>query len=323
MGPMVWMTRPVLAGTLAMLLLIVPLLFPLLVPLQLFAPLPVLLTTLWGGERAGWIGVSIPVVAAVLLGGGIRFPLTSFLLFFGFPLLAAWLLRGGWRITHCLAAAFLMGMAALTLLFVWLALAGIDAEAEIALRLAVFKTSLMAAIAKKGGDAVFLAEVGASIDLLVRFLALLLPGVVVSGWYLLQAGNLLTARQLIARWAPEGGPFPAEDLAEWRLPDLLVWPIIATGVCAYATQGFLRVLGANLFLLLSVPCFFQGMAVVQSGFRHFAVGRFGRAVFYTALFFWAHLVPIVTALGLFDIWIDFRKRFFSLSKHGDGSPGSQ
>ncbi|MBF0427604.1 MAG: hypothetical protein HQL94_01665, partial [Magnetococcales bacterium] len=70
MSQMVWVTRPVFAGMVALMMLILPLGVPLLVPMQMAAPLPVLLAALWGGTRAGWIVVAIPVVGTFLLGGG-------------------------------------------------------------------------------------------------------------------------------------------------------------------------------------------------------------------------------------------------------------
>ncbi|MBF0128098.1 MAG: DUF2232 domain-containing protein, partial [Magnetococcales bacterium] len=222
MNPTGWVTRPILAGTQAMLLLIVPLVIPVLVPLQLATPLPVLLTTLWGGSRSGWIAVAIPLVAASLLSQGVRFPLTSFLLFFGFPLLAAWMLRRGWKISQCLGVAFLLGMGALTLVFVWLPLAGVDLEALVTLKMEVFKSNLIAAIAKKGGDAVLLGEITGSLDQFIRLFALLLPAIVLSGWFLLQTGNLLAARFLVRKWGGDNA-FALEDLTEWRLHERMVW----------------------------------------------------------------------------------------------------
>lgn len=321
MNRLVWVTRPVLAGILAMMLLILPLGIPLLVPLQMVAPLPVFLTALWGGTRAGWIGAFIPITCALLLGGGIRFPLTAFLLFFAFPLLAAWLIRGGWKATQCLALAFVIGFGLLLLFGGWILLTDTDFETEVILKLDIFKANVMAAIAKKGGDAVLLAEVKNSLEPFIRVLALLLPSLVLSGWFLLHVGNLLFARNLVKKWGGEK-VFPQEDLTAWQLPQELVWLFIGAVGLSYATQGFPRMLGANVALLLSILYFFQGMAVVQSGFRHHLVGSLGRGFFYFALIFWSHLVIIVTGLGLFDLWVDFRKRFFSTCKEGDNPPGS-
>ncbi|MBF0629005.1 MAG: DUF2232 domain-containing protein [Magnetococcales bacterium] len=314
-----WVTNPVFAGTQALVLMILPMGLPLLVPLQLAAPLPVLLTALWGGSRSAWIGAAIPVVGAVLLGDGARFPLTVFLLFFGFPMVAAMMIRSGWKITHCLGVAFLLAVGALLLFFAWILVMGIDFQAETALKLDAFKTSVLATIAKKGGDAVLLAEARVALEPLLAMLALLLPGFVVSGWFLLHAGNLLAARALVRQWGG-AGLFVQEDLTEWRLPFVLVWIFIGAAVPAYLLSGFPRMLGANLVMVLAILFFMQGMAIMQSGFRHFAVSGLLRGFFYIALFLWHQVGLIVTALGLFDNWVDFRKRFFRTIKEGGGDP---
>lgn len=321
MNRMDWMTRPVLAGIQSLVLLVLPLGLPLLVPLQMVAPLPILMTALWGGPRAGWIGVAIPVGGAMLLSGGIRFPLTAFVLFFGFPLVAAWLVRGGWKTIQCLGMAFFLGVAVLVLFFLWTLLAGIDFESLLALKLDAFKANVMASIAKNGGDALLLAEVRSSLDLFVRLLSLLLPAFVLSGWFLLHAGNFLAARALARKWGGEA-LFSSEDLTQWRLPPVMVWVVIGAGLLAYFTQGSLRFLGANLVMFLAILYFFQGMAIVQAGFRRYAVANVARGFFYFALIFWSYLVLLVTVIGLFDIWVDFRKRFFSTCKEGEDSPGS-
>ncbi|MEO5333126.1 MAG: YybS family protein [Magnetococcus sp. YQC-5] len=325
MNQMEWAIRPVFAGIQALLLLILPMLMPVLVPLQMAAPLPVLLTALWGGPRAGWMGASVPVIGALLLSEGILFPFTTFLLFFGFPLLAAWLVRGGWKASHCLGVAYLLGIGVLLLFFVWVLLSGIDFETEITLKLNEFKPAIMASmtasIAKKGVDPVFLAEFKNGLDALIHILSLLLPSLVLSGWFLLHTGNLLAARRLVAKRV-NVTVFAPEDLTNWRIPFKLVWVFLGTGLLAYVTEGFPKQLGANLFFLVAMLYFFQGMAIVQTGFRHYSVAGVGRGIFYFALIVWSSLVLIVMVLGLFDIWVDFRKRFFSTCKEGENSPGS-
>jgi len=316
-----WVTNPIVAGTQALVLMILPMGLPLLVPLQLAAPLPVLLTTLWGGSRSGWIATAIPVVGAVLLGDGIRFPLTAFLMFFGFSLLAGLLIRAGWRIGQCLGLAFLSGVGVLLLFFVWTLAMGIDFQAETALKLEAFRSHVMATIAKQGGDAVLLAEARGVLETLLAMLSLMLPAIVVSGWFLLQTGNLLAARMLVLKWGG-GSLFAAEELIEWRLPFALVWILIGAAFLAFVATGFSRMLGANFVLYVSILFFLQGMAIVQSAFRRYAVSTVLRGFFYLALFLWHQVVLVVTALGLFDMWVDFRTRFFRTSNEGGDPPGS-
>ncbi|MBF0615020.1 MAG: DUF2232 domain-containing protein [Magnetococcales bacterium] len=314
-----WITNPVVAGTQALVLMVLPMVVPLLLPLQLFAPLPVLLTALWGGSRSAWIGTAIPVVGATLLGDGLRFPVSAFLFYFGFPVLAARMVRMGWRVTHCMGLAFLLGVGGMLLFFVWTLAMGIDFQADVAMKLEAFKANVLASVAKNGGDAVLLADVRSALEPILALMALLLPGFVVAAWFLLQVSNLLAARSLVMQWGGSG-LFQSEDLTEWRLPFVLVWVVIGAMVPTYALTGFVHVLGANLVLVVAVLYFMQGMAIVQAFFRHYAVTGVLRGLFYVALFLWHHVTLLVTALGLFDVWVDFRHRFVRTPKEGGGDP---
>ncbi|MBF0583703.1 MAG: DUF2232 domain-containing protein [Magnetococcales bacterium] len=301
-------THPVSAGLLSAGLLLLPLWFPLLTPLQAVLPLPVLLVSLRAGHRAGWQAVAILMASAWAVGAGLLFPVVVFLLFAAFPLLAAWLLRGGWRIGQCAFVAFLLGNLVLLAIMGWAMLGGVDLPAQLAQSMNGLKDEVLTSLTSRGMSAIDLAEFRDNLDQFITLISLLLPVMVLTGWFLIQVGNLLLARTLLNRW--EASQLVDEDLAALRLPFGLVWAVIAMALLALLTHGFWRHLGINWGIFLAVPYFFQGLAIIQRAFQWYNVSGFMRGMLLTALFFWTGMVLLVLLVGLFDTWIDFRLRFF-------------
>ncbi|MEO5339079.1 MAG: YybS family protein [Magnetococcus sp. MYC-9] len=300
--------HPLPAGLLSAGLLLLPLWFPLLTPIQAAMPLPLLLVALRCGNRAGWMAVAVLLVCAGWVGGGALFPLAVFLLFASFPLLAAGMLRAGWRTSQVALVAFLTGNLVLLALLGWAMLGGVDMPASLAREMDGLKEEVLTALTARGMGAVPLAEFRTSLDRLIALVSLLLPAMVLTSWFLIQVGNLLVARSLIGRWGERR--IADEVLTEMRLPFALVWMVIAMGLLAMFGHGALRHLGINWGIFLAMPYFFQGLAIIQRALQWYNVGGFARGVLFTALFFWTGMVLLVLLIGLFDTWIDFRLRFF-------------
>lgn len=301
-------THPVLAGLLSAGLLLLPLWFPLLTPFQAVLPLPILLVALRLGPQAGWQAVAVLLISAWLVGEGTVFPLAVFLLFAAFPLLAAWLLRGGWRTSQCAFVAFLLGNLVLLAIMGWAMLGSVDLPTQLAQGMNTLKDEVSTSLTTQGMGATDLAEFRNSLDQFIALISLLLPVMILSGWFFIQVGNLLVARALINKWAAQG--MANEDLSAIRLPFSLVWAVIAVSLLAMFSQGSLHHLGVNWAIFLSVPYFFQGLAIIQRAFQWYHVGGFVRGMLLAALFFWTGMVLLVLLVGLFDTWIDFRLRFF-------------
>ena len=311
-------TNSVFAGLLSAGLLLLPLWLPLLTPIQMAMPLPILLVALRVGNQAGWQAVTILLGCTWLVSGGMVFPLAVFVLFAAFPLLAARLLRGGWRTSQCALVAFLIGNVVLLGILAWGMLGEVDLPVQLTHEMNALKDGVLTSLATQEVDAITLAELRSNLDQLIALISLLLPAMVLTSWFLIQMGNLLVARTLINRWAEQ--PLAEEVLANIRLPFTLVWMVIAMALLALFSHGALRYLGINWGIFLSLPYFFQGLAIVQQGLQHYKIGGFVRGVLYTALFFWTGMILLVLLIGLFDTWIDFRLRFF-YNKEGQTPSG--
>jgi uncharacterized protein YybS (DUF2232 family) len=133
------------------------------------------------------------------------------------------------------------------------------------------------------------------------FPALALAGIVLTIWL-----NLLAARRLF--WA-NGLPFPDfGDLAAWKAPERLVWVLIAAGAMTILPGEEVTLLGMNLLILCATVYLFQGLSIASFFFRQKRVPALIRWLFYGLLLIQQYLLLFVIACGLFDMWVDFRKR---------------
>ncbi|SDL91996.1 Uncharacterized conserved protein YybS, DUF2232 family [Geoalkalibacter ferrihydriticus] len=104
------------------------------------------------------------------------------------------------------------------------------------------------------------------------------------------------------RYEISGPPF-----AQWKAPEFLVWGVIVAGFALLVNSPGLRVVAANVLVVLLPLYFVQGLAVVTHFLRRKAVPPMFRSLAYFFIFILNPLPLLVTVMGVFDIWIDFRK----------------
>lgn len=99
------------------------------------------------------------------------------------------------------------------------------------------------------------------------------------------------------------------DLTEWRAPEFIVWCFILSGLVLFVPNGWdiWRVTALNILLISLIFYFFQGLAIVAYYFHHKNVPHFLRSLAYVLIFFEQIFTVLVVALGLFDLWGDFRR----------------
>ena len=133
------------------------------------------------------------------------------------------------------------------------------------------------------------------------FPALALSGTVFTVWVNLLAGRLLFRRN--------GLPFPDfGDLAAWKAPEKLVWILFAAVGMVIAPLEGAAIVAMNVLILCGLIYLFQGLAISAFFFRQKQVPAMFRWLFYTLLLVQQYMLIIVIAFGLFDMWVDFRKR---------------
>lgn len=148
------------------------------------------------------------------------------------------------------------------------------------------------------------AMINAVSDRFIYYLVRLLPGIVIATSVVQAACCYGLARAVISR---KQGPAPDQPtLAGWHAPDVWVWGLIATLACAVIPQHAVNIIGWNAAIIFGVLYTAQGIAIVEHYFRKAGIHTAVRGMLH-AIILALPVVVCVTALGVVDIWADFRK----------------
>lgn len=97
------------------------------------------------------------------------------------------------------------------------------------------------------------------------------------------------------------------NLSQWSAPGWLVWVFIAAGGLSAVPVTPIRVVGVNIFLVVSFLYFLQGLAIVSFFFQHKNISLFFRFLVYFLIAIQQILMIAIAAVGFFNLWVDFRK----------------
>ncbi len=143
-------------------------------------------------------------------------------------------------------------------------------------------------------------------DTFVHYLVRLVPGITVATSLIQAACCFGLARAAILR---KSGAVPSSSqpsLAAWHAPDLWVWGLIATLALIMVPQEAARLIGLNCAIVFSVVYLVQGIAIVEHVLRKARIQAVARSLIH-ALILALPTIVFVMALGVVDIWADFRK----------------
>jgi len=291
------------AALVTLLLQLAPgLLGPAGIMLNLLAPLPAAFVCMLQGPAVGGATVLVAALALVSISGPLgsvtylmQFGLGSFLL----PLL----LRRNWSWDRAVALTLAVVVAASAISAGGYLLSrgesvtkavGSYVEAEIRHTLEV--------AAVPGEDGPEQAEQAAMVEQTVKLFTRIYPGLAlaVTGTVLLLTLFLLTA---LARGRYE---IPGVPFSLWKAPEQLVWLLIAAGFGSLAS-GELQTVAWNLLVVVLPIYFLQGLAVVSYFFRLRGFSPFMRGMGYLLLTVINPFQLLVAGIGVFDLWVDFRK----------------
>lgn len=135
------------------------------------------------------------------------------------------------------------------------------------------------------------------------FLVLAWPGlaIVATGGIFLLTVRFLSAFSA-GRYEVPGVPF-----SDWKAPELLVWVLIVSGSGALLGNGWPYRISVNVLTVVLPVYFLQGLAVVTWFFRKRNVSPLFRSLGYLLAVALNPLPLIVMGMGIFDLWVDFRK----------------
>jgi hypothetical protein len=96
------------------------------------------------------------------------------------------------------------------------------------------------------------------------------------------------------------------DFKELRLPEPLVWVLIVAGFAMLAPSRIVTIPALNLLVVTTTLYFLQGLAVVLTILARQAFAGITRVFLWVMLLLQPYLTAVIAAIGIFDIWGDFR-----------------
>ena len=125
--------------------------------------------------------------------------------------------------------------------------------------------------------------------------------------------NFLAVRYLWLRFYSKPY-FEGMDVSRWMLPDVVIWALIASIGSAFFGPGISQAAGMNLVIILLFLYFLQGLSVVAYILKSKAFPKWVWIVVFILIPLNAVILGLapmflglVMGIGLFDIWVDFRK----------------
>jgi uncharacterized protein YybS (DUF2232 family) len=140
----------------------------------------------------------------------------------------------------------------------------------------------------------------------VYYLARLLPGIIIAT-SVMQAACCFIIAHAILRKKPGTEPAPEQlSLAQWHAPDSWIWVLIASLAFIVMPQETTRLAGWNVAIIFAVIYLAQGAAIAEHYLRKAGIKTLGRALILAIILAMPSFVFVI-AIGIVDIWADFRK----------------
>jgi uncharacterized protein YybS (DUF2232 family) len=131
------------------------------------------------------------------------------------------------------------------------------------------------------------------------------PSLVVIFCWLSVAFNLLLIRRSLHIQGKDSAFF-YDSFSRFRNPDGIVWLLIVGGFTLLLKEGYITRITLNVLIVILFLYFVQGIAILTYFQRKLSLSRFLLPVFYFLMIIQPIVLVPVAAIGLFDLWADFR-----------------
>jgi uncharacterized protein YybS (DUF2232 family) len=148
-------------------------------------------------------------------------------------------------------------------------------------------------------------------DALIHMATSMLPGLVTTMVVFFAWVNTVIAVNVLKRnnlYAPDLG-----SLDQWKAPEQLVWVAILGTAGLLIDIRPLFLLSRNVMCLVMMVYFIQGISIVSFFINKTRIPPLLRYTLYWLVFFQFPINLLITGIGLFDMWVDFRKRLSKTS----------
>ena len=133
----------------------------------------------------------------------------------------------------------------------------------------------------------------------------IIPALVVASTFFVSWTNLLVAKPILKS---RGLFYPSfGSLKIWKAPEFLIWVIIGCGLLLLLPEKTFKIIGLNGLLIMLTVYFFQGIAIVSFYFEKKKFPRVLKVFLYSLIALQQAVLLVIIGLGLFDMWLNFRK----------------
>ena len=140
-------------------------------------------------------------------------------------------------------------------------------------------------------------------------------GLAATGWLIVSA--LLAGVVLRVLERAGSALRPSQAFSDLALPNWLSWPLVAATVAVLLGSGEIEYIGRNVALLMSVPFFFLGLAVVHTLARYVTIPGVLLAAVYVVVLYSGWFALVVVGIGLIEQWFGLRHRFGEAETEGE------
>lgn len=140
---------------------------------------------------------------------------------------------------------------------------------------------------------------------ITRFLTLTFPAIVTASTGICLWLNILAARPFFRNHGLHYPDFG--DLTRWKAPEKIIWLLIAAGGTLLIPQTEVRFIGLNILIICLFIYLAEGISIIGYFLKVKKVPFIFRVMLYFLILVQQYLLLIIVALGLFDLWADFRK----------------
>ena len=279
---------------------------PLGVLIGILSPFPLVFIYLQRGRQVGMALIALVFVVLLLLVGS-----NQAMLFLAEYALMALLLGEMIRIKlpcdRCIAiSALASGLVSIVLLLVLFGDQDTSVKEIFEQQIRAHFSQSMEAFESVGENKAEVADMKAFAERTAEGFAASYPAFLLIGSLIGSAANYALLR---IAWTRLYGPglFSGGAFSEWLCSENLIWGFILSAAALFLGQGMVADAGLNVFLVVLVIYFTQGLSIVVHFLKARNVQVFFWFVLFILIFVQPLLIGLVAGLGVFDIWADFRK----------------
>ncbi len=270
----------------------------------MFTPVPLILVYLQRGKITGLMTITGIGLALLVLVG----PQLAIAFIAAYGIMAAAMAETT-RLSFSFEKIVLISAlapAVLTLLMLFIGLEGESSMKALEDTLRSEAESYIQVLEKSGETAENLKNIRKSVEDTIPIAARIFPSFILIGALMGAITNFLTVRYLWLRFYTRQY-FEGMDVSRWMLPDVMVWVLIASIGSMFFGPEISQVAGMNLAIILLFLYFLQGLSVVTHILKSKKFPKWAWVLVFVLIPLNPMFFGLVVGMGLFDIWVDFRK----------------